>query len=103
MFKDCKKRHTNLSIAWIDYKKAYGFVSHSWINEFMELFGITYNVRNFLEKRMELSLTSKGEDLEEVNLKRRIFQGDILSPLFVLSMVPLSLIFRKANASYEWR
>ena len=51
---------------------------------------------------MELSLTSKGEDLEEVNLKRRIFQGDILSPLFVLSMVPLSLIFRKANASYEW-
>ena len=52
---------------------------------------------------MELSLTSKGEDLEEVNLKRRIFQGDILSPLlFVLSMVPLSLIFRKANASSEW-
>ena len=102
VFKDCKKRHTNLSIAWIDYKKAYGFVSHSWINEFMELFGITYNVRNFLEKRMELSLTSKGEDLEEVNLKRRIFQGDILSPLFALSMVPLSLIFRKANASYDW-
>ena len=103
MFKDCKKKHTNLSIAWIDYKKAHGFIPHSWINECMELFGITYNVRNILEKRMELSLTSKGEDLEEVNLKRRIFQGDILSPLlFVLSMVPLSLIFRKANASYEW-
>ena len=68
----------------------------------MELFGITYNVRNFLEKRIELSLTSMGEDLEEVNLKRRIFQGDILSPLFALSMVPLSLIFRKANASYDW-
>ena len=32
-----------------------------------------------------------------------IFQGDILSPLlFVLSMIPLSLILQKVNAAYEW-
>ena len=50
-----------------------------------------------------LSLTSNGEDLGEVNVKRGIFQGDSLSPLlFVLSMVPLSLILRKVNAYYEW-
>ena len=42
--------HTNLSMAWINYKKAYDFVLHSWINEFMKLFGIADNVRNFLEK-----------------------------------------------------
>ena len=36
-------------------------------------------------------------------MRRRIFQKDILLPLlFVLSMVPLSLILRKVNASYEW-
>ena len=72
----------------------------------MELFGIADNVRNFLQKSMEqwkLSLTSNGEDLGEVDLKREIFQGDSLSPLlFVLSMAPLSLILRKVNASYEW-
>ena len=106
VLKDCKKRYTNLSMAWIDYKKAYDFVSHSWINECMELFGIAENVRNFLEKSMEqwkLSLTSNGEDLGEVDMKRAIFQGDSLSPLlFVLNMVPLSLILRKVNASYEW-
>ena len=51
----------------------------------------------------KLSLTSNGEDLGEVYVKRGIFQGDSLSPiLFVLSMVPLSLILRKVNGSYEW-
>ena len=39
-------------MAWIDYKKAYYFVPHSWINGFMELFGIADNVRNSLEKSM---------------------------------------------------
>ena len=53
VLKDCKEKHINLSMAWIDYKRAYEFVPHSWINECMELFGITDNVKNFLEKSME--------------------------------------------------
>ena len=92
-------------MAWIDYKKVYDFVPHSWINECMELFGTVVNVRSFLEKRMEqwkLSLMSNGEDYEEVDAITGIFQGDSLSPLlFVLSMVPLSLILMKVNANYE--
>ena len=40
----------------------------------------------------------------DVHVKRGIFQGDSLSPLqFVLSMIPLSLVPRKANACYEWK
>ena len=50
-----------------------------------------------------MSLTSNGEDLGEVDVKRGIFQADSLSALlFVLSMEPLSFILRKVNASYEW-
>ena len=105
VLKDCNKRYTNLSTAWKDYKKGYDFAPHSWINECVELFRTAKIVRNFLEKSMEqwkLSLTSNGEDLGEVDVKRGIFQGDSLSPLlFVLSMVPLMLILRKPNASYE--
>ena len=46
VLKDCKKKHISLSMAWIDYKKAYDFVTQSWINECMELFGIADNVTN---------------------------------------------------------
>ena len=62
-------------MAWIDYRKAYHFVPHSWINKRMEMFVIAKNVRNLLEKSMEqwkLSLTSNGEHLVEVNVKRDI-------------------------------
>ena len=31
VLKDCRNRKTNLAMAWIDYKKAYDMVSHSWI------------------------------------------------------------------------
>ena len=31
MLNDCKKRHTNLGMAWIDYKKAYDMIRHSRI------------------------------------------------------------------------
>ena len=106
ILKDCKKRHTNLSIPWIDYRKAYDPVLHSWVNECMEIFRTAENLRTFLQKSMQqwrLSLTANGEDLGEVNVKRGIFQGDSLSPLlFVLSMVPLSLILKKVNACYKW-
>ena len=54
-------------------------------------------------QQCRLPLTTNGEDLEEVNVKRGIFQGGSLSPLLlVLSMVPLSLILKKVNACYKW-
>ena len=105
VLKDCKKRHTDLSMAWIDYRKTYDLVPHSWVNECIKMFRIAENLRTFLQKIMQqrrLLLTVNGEDLGEVNVTRGIFQGDSLSPLlFVLSMVPLSLILKKVNACYK--
>ena len=72
----------------------------------MEMFGIAENLRTFLQQSTQqwrLSLTANGEDLGEVNVKRGIFQRDNLSPLlFVLSVVPLSLILDKVNACFKW-
>ena len=38
------------AMAWVDYKKAYDFVPHSWVNECMEIFGIAENVRDFCKE-----------------------------------------------------
>ena len=62
-------------MSWIDYKKAYDFVSHSWICECMEIFGVAENVRTCPERSMnqwKLSLKSSGEILGDVHLKRDI-------------------------------
>ena len=92
--------HNNLSMTWTDYGKAYDLVPHSWVNECMEVFGIAF--KKILQKSMQqwrLSLTANGEDIGEVNVKTGIFQRYSVSPLlFMLSMVPVSLILKKANA-----
>ena len=103
---DCKRRKTNLSLAWIDYRKAYDLVPHSWISECLEMVGIATNIREFLsdsKQSWKLELTSSGERLGDVHIKRGIFQGDSLSPLsFIICMIPLTLILRKVTACYEW-
>ena len=46
-------------------------------------------------------LYSGNSELGDVKIKQGIFQGDSLSPLvFVLALIPLNLILRKAKAAY---
>ena len=41
-----------------------------------------------------------NEELARVTIQRKIFQGDILSPLlFIVGLIPLSQILRKVNAA----
>ena len=50
----------------------------------MELFEITDNMRNFLEKSVEqrkLSLISNGKNLGEVNVNKGMFSETVFSPL----------------------
>ena len=92
-------------MAWIDYKKAY-MVPHSWIIECLDLFGVAENIKSLLVNSMEkwkVMLYSGNSELGEVEIKQGIFQGDSLSPLvFVLALIPLSLILRKGKAAYEF-
>ena len=41
VIKEVKSRNKNLAMAWIDYKKAFHMVPHSWIIECLNLFGET--------------------------------------------------------------
>ena len=105
VLRDSKRKHTNLAMAWIDYKKAYDMVPHSWISESLEMFGTENNLQDFLNNSMEswkLELNASGEK-SGGDIRRAIFQGDSLSSfLFVLCIVPLTWLLRRAKAGYEW-
>ena len=54
-------------------------------------------------EKWKVILCSGNSELDEVEIKRGIFQGDSLTPLvFVLALIPLSLILRKEKAAYEF-
>ena len=81
-------------------------VPHSWIIECLDLFGVAENIKSLLVNSMEkwkVMLCSGNSELGEVEIKRGIFQEDSLSPLvFVLALIPFSLILRKAKAAYQF-
>ena len=99
VLRDAKKRHRFLSMAWIDYKKAYDMVPHPWILKMLQLTGVAGNISSFLSNSMKhwgTTLSCNGKTLGDVNIKRGIFQGDSLSPLlFVISMLPLSFLLNR--------
>ena len=103
---EVKSRNNNLAMAWIDYKKAYDMVPHSWSIESLDLCGVAENIKSLLVNSMEkwkVMLCSGNSEFCEVEIKRGIFQGDSLSPLvFVLALIPFSLILRKVKVAYEF-
>ena len=105
ILKNSKKRMTNLCLAWIDYKKTFDMVPHSWLLECLLLYNIIKNVIEVLSKSMKhwkTSLTAGGMTLGEINIKKGIFQGYSLSPiLFVLALIPLSKLLNDMKDGYH--
>ena len=105
VIKNCKRRMTNLCLAWIDYKKACDMVPHSWIIRCLQMFKISENVEQLLANSMKswkVELTSGTDGLGMVNIGRGIFQGDSLSPiLFVLCLIPLSALLNGIGDGYK--
>ena len=53
VIREVTSRKKNLAMAWIDYKKAYDMVPHSWIKECLDLFGVAGNIKTLLVNNME--------------------------------------------------
>ena len=106
---DAKKKKRQLSVMWIDYKKAYDSVPHSWLIEMMKLYKIDKQTINFIIKlmpswRTKIHLPHVNGCLttEDINFLRGIFQGDTLSPLlFCLALAPIRNILKKAGVGYK--
>ena len=74
-------------MAWVDYKKAYDMVPHSWILEVISMFGLADNICKLLSHSMnhwKTVLTAGDQSLGTVDINRGIFQGDSLSPLLFI-------------------
>ena len=105
VIREVRSRKKNLAMTWIDYKKAYDMVPHLWIKECLELFGVAENNKILLVNSMKKWRVMCAGKLElvEVDIKQHFFQRVSLSRLvFVLALIPLSLILRKAKSAYEF-
>ena len=59
-------------MAWIDYKKAYDMVPHSWIIECLDLLGVAENIKSLLvnsTKKWKVMLCSGNSELGDVEIK----------------------------------
>ena len=94
ILENCRRRLTNLSTTWIEYRKAYNMVPHSSILKCLNMFGTARNIIILIGNstaNWKTVLTAGGIKLRQVDIKRGIFQGDSHSPLlFVVIMLPLS-------------
>ena len=72
VIKVVKSRNKNLEMAWIDYKKAYDILPHSWIRECLDLFGVAENINSLLVTSMDkwkVILCSENSELGEAEIK----------------------------------
>ena len=106
IMREVKMRKQNLSMTWIDHKKAYDMVLHSRIIYCLETVGINENIQRLLAEIMKswwVELINGEENLGEVNIRRGIFQADSLPPLlFVMCLLPLTHILRDPAPGYHF-
>ena len=87
MYEEVVSNRRNLVTVWLDYKKAFDSMPHSWILESL-----------MLKWRTQARLNGEKENIETDFIKylRGILQGDTLSLiLFVLAVNPLSFLLSK--------
>ncbi|CAK1602907.1 unnamed protein product [Parnassius mnemosyne] len=105
------RNRRNLSAAWIDYKKAFDSVPHTWLKRVLELYKIDCTVQDFLGHGMgqwSTILCHLGERMtsaeDHIRIRRGIFQGDCLSPIwFCLSLNPLTLLEGSGREFQLWK
>lgn len=106
--RQASKSKRNISIAWIDYKKAFDSVPHSWLLKVMEIYKIDPSLINVLKSLMQtwrtsltVHLPSSRYTTDAVHIRRGIFQGDSLSPLwFCMAVNPLSQMLESSDYGY---
>lgn len=99
----------NLSMAYIDYQKAYDSMPHAYLLDILKLYKFSKNIITFFEYASKhwnttlcVSHGSNSQRSGKINIVRGIFQGDAFSPQwFCLGMNPLSRTFKDTKYGFE--
>ena len=106
---NCHKKKRSLSTVWIDYRKAFDSVPHSWILKALGIYKVSLVIINLLKSSMKLWNTNlflnhtKGSTKsDKINVNCGIFQGDSLSPLLLcFSLIPLTNELNNTKYGYD--
>ena len=98
---EARRGSGTISVAWINYKKAFYRVPHDWLTMVLRVIRAPTAVRqcisNLLPKWKLHFSPGSGKEKRTVGIeyRRGLFQGDSLSPLlFCLCLAPLSGVLR---------
>ena len=102
---DAKITGKPLSVAWIDYEKAYDRVPHKWVMKVLKTIKCPGWIQRSIElfskhwaTVLELRTVGKVLRITPVKYNRGLFQGDSLSPLlFCLAIAPISQVLNRTK------
>jgi len=88
----------NLSMAWLDYRKAFDTTSHAYLLVLLKCLRVHPQMQRCIgdllplwKTRFVISSGKRSSTTEPVIYRRGVFQGDSLSPLlFCISLLPIS-------------
>lgn len=108
VMKQAYKTNRNIYTAYIDYRKAFDSIPHSWLLEVLKIYKVNPTLIQFLQTALvhwevTLKLRTTNVDIATgpIRIRRGIFQGDSLSPLwFCLALNPLSNMLNERNGGY---
>ncbi|KAI5738427.1 hypothetical protein M8J77_006974 [Diaphorina citri] len=103
-----REKNRNAAISWIDYKKAFDSIPHTWLLKVLDLYKIHPRIRKALQACMatwKTDLTIQAQDriirVNNIEIKCGIFQGDSLSPVwFCMAINALSYLLNRSGMGF---
>ena len=103
VLKDARDKLRNLACVWVDVRKAYDSLSHSWALKMLEIHKFPTKLQNVIREIMSNWNTVLIVPLEDadfasdpIQITNGVFQGDVLSgDVFKLSLNPISWELRR--------
>jgi hypothetical protein len=106
-----KKQSRNLHVTYIGYQKVYDSVPRSWLVYVLSLYKIHPAIVQFLKSIMQtwhttliLNANQNTVQIDNINIKQRIFQGDAMSLLwFTLAINLLSTLLNSTQYGFKMK